>query len=173
MREIRMYHLLGIVAVFVFAAFTAGRCSVGGGERDTVAVRVDSFMDTVLVNIRDTVPLVMKEKVLCYVPADCVQVCTAPDHEDSVAVVQREYSDDSTYMAWVSGVMYGEWPKLDSISVRQREIVKTIHETVTLVERKKVSRFSVGIVGGYGYGLGYRGFEPFVGIGISYRLFTP
>ena len=149
-----------------------GRCSVDG-ERDTLSVRVDSFRDTILVYLRDTVPVVRKEKVVCYVPVKDVGIDTVwKDGHDSLAVVQREYSDDSTYTAWVSGVRYDVWPKLDSISVRQREIVKTIHETVTLVERKKASRFSLGLIGGYGYGLGYKGFEPFIGVGVSYKI-TP
>lgn len=153
-----------------------GRCSVDG-ERDTLSVRVDSFRDTMYVEVLDTVPMIKQEKVVCY-----VKIPTKSEHDGSdtlkncdslnMAVVQREYSDDSTYTAWVSGVRYAEWPKLDSISVRQREIVKTIHETVTLVERKKASRFSVGLIGGYGYGFAYKGFEPFVGLGVSYKI-TP
>ena len=118
-------------------------------------------------------PIIRKERVVCYVPVKDVEIDTVgKDGHDSLAVVQREYSDDSTYTAWVSGVRYAEWPKLDSISVRQREIVKTIHETVTLVERKKASRFAIGLIGGYGYGFAYKGFEPFVGLGVSYKI-TP
>ena len=107
-----------------------GRCSVDG-ERDTLSVRVDSFRDTMYVEVHDTVPTIKQEKVVCY-----VKIPTKNEHDGSdtlkncdslnMAVVQREYSDDSTYTAWVSGVRYAEWPKLDSISVRQREIVKTM-----------------------------------------------
>lgn len=166
-----LVYVIGI-ALALCLAFAAGRYSAEGGS-DTLSVKVDSFRDTILVNIRDTVPLVRKERVVCYVPVKDVEIDTVwKDGHDSLAVVQREYSDDSTYTAWVSGVRYAEWPKLDSISVRQLEIVKTIHETVTLVERKKTSRFSVGLIGGYGYGLGYKGFEPFVGVGVSYKI-TP
>lgn len=86
-------------------------------------------------------------------------------------VVQRQYSDDSTYTAYVSGLRYNQWPKLDSIIVRQREITNTITKTVTLQKRR--SRFSVGLQAGYGYGFQYRGFEPYVGIGVNYALFPP
>lgn len=167
-----MKWIVGVIGIALLMAvcFAAGRCSAEG-ERDTLSVRVDSFTDTVLVIIRDTVPLIKKEKVVCYVPVKDVEIDTVRDTA-MLAVVQREYSDDSTYTAWVSGVRYDEWPKLDSISVRQREIVKTIHETVTLVERKKTSRFSFGLIGGYGYGFAYKGFEPFVGLGVSYKI-TP
>lgn len=165
-----LVYIVGI-ALALCLAFAAGRCSVEGGS-DTLSVRVDSFRDTILVNIRDTVPVIRKERVVCYVPVKDVEIDTVRDTA-MMAVVQREYSDDSTYTAWVSGVRYDVWPKLDSISVRQREIVKTIHETVTITERKKASRFSVGLIGGYGYGFGYKGFEPFVGLGVSYRIFPP
>ena len=86
-------------------------------------------------------------------------------------VVQKEYSDDSTYTAYVSGLRYNQWPKLDSIIVRQREITNTIAKTITL--QKKHSRFSVGLQAGYGYGFQYRGFEPYVGVGVNYALFPP
>ena len=176
-RLLRWSILAVVIAALIAVSFTAGRCSAGGSE-DTLSVRVDSFRDTTYVEVHDTVPMIKQEKVVCY-----VKIPTKSEHDiadtlkncDSLnmAVVQREYSDDSTYTAWVSGVRYDVWPKLDSISVRQREITKTVHETVTLVERKKTSRFSVGLIGGYGYGLGYRGFEPFVGVGVSYRIFPP
>lgn len=164
-----LVYIIG-VALALCLAFAAGRCSADG-ERDTLSVRVDSFTDTVLVIIRDTVPVVRKEKVVCYVPVKDVEIDTVRDTA-MLAVVQKEYSDDSTYTAWVSGLRYDQWPKLDSVTVRQREIVKTIHETVTLVERKKASRFSFGLIGGYGYGFAYKGFEPFVGVGVSYKI-TP
>ena len=165
------------VALALCLAFAAGRCSAEG-ERDTLSVRVDSFTDTVFVEVRDTVPVVRKEKVVCYVKIPTKNEHDSPDTLNkgdslNMTVVQREYSDDSTYTAWVSGVRYAEWPKLDSISVRQREVSKTIKETITLVERKKASRFSVGLIGGYGYGFANKGFEPFLGLGVSYRIHPP
>ena len=170
-----LVYIVGVALALCFA-FAVGRYSAEL-ERDTLSVRVDSFRDTMYVEVHDTVPTIKQEKVVCY-----VKIPTKIEHDGSdtlkncdslnIAVVQREYSDDSTYTAWVSGVRYAEWPKLDSISVRQREIVKTIHETVTLVERKKASRFAIGLIGGYGYGFAYKGFEPFVGVGVSYKI-TP
>lgn len=157
------------IALLMAVCFSAGRCSAEGGERDTLSVRVDSFTDTVLVIIRDTVPLVKKEMVVCYVYRDSGQICPARDR-DSLAVVQREYSDDSTYTAWVSGVRYAEWPKLDSVTVRQREIVKTVHETVVLAEKGKERRLSIGIAGGLGVGITTRRPDVWVGIGMVYRI---
>ena len=170
------------IALLMAVCFSAGRCSAEGGEGDTLSVRVDSFRDTVFNEVHDTVPVVKRESVLCYVPG---QICPARDREeraerdreeraerdhDSLAVVQREYSDDSTYTAWVSGVRYAEWPKLDSVTVRQREVLKTIHEKVTLVEKHKARRLSVGITGGLGIGITTRRPDVWIGVGMVYRI---
>ena len=78
---------------------------------DTLSVRVDSVRDTVYVEVHDTVPVVKRERVLCYVKVPVrdstfrdstfnVQCSTfnvqRSTFNDSMAVVQREYSDDST-----------------------------------------------------------------------------
>jgi opacity protein-like surface antigen len=84
-------------------------------------------------------------------------------------VVQRVYKRDSLYEAWVSGIKYGEWPKLDSINVRQRIITERVKETITI--QKKRRRWSIGLQAGYGYGFKYRGLEPYVGVGVTYSLF--
>lgn len=70
-----------------------------------------------------------------------------------VPITQKKY-EDSTYTAYVSGFR----PQLDSISIYQK--------TTTITE--KPSRWGVGLVGGYGYGT--KGFTPFVGVGLYYRL---
>ena len=151
---------------------------------DTLSVRVDSVRDTVYVEVHDTVPVVKRERVLCYVKVPVrdstfrstfgrlqgknVQCST---FNDSMAVVQREYSDDSTYTAYVSGLLYQNWPKLDSITVRQRTITNTVTQTVTLMKRQSRFTLSAGI--GYGYGIRYKGFEPYIGITLGYRLLPP
>lgn len=145
-------------------------------QRDTIDVRVDSVRDTLIVEYHDTVPKEVAKTVLCYVdvpvpvpaPSDSV---SSDSTTITMPVVQKTYTDDSTYTAYVSGLRYNQWPKLDSIIVRQREITNTITKTITLQKRR--SRFSVGIQAGYGYGFQYRGFEPYVGVGVSYSLFPP
>ena len=148
---------------------------------DTLSVRVDSVRDTVYVEVHDTVPVVKRERVLCYVKVPVrdstfnVQCSTfnvqRSTFNDSMAVVQREYSDDSTYTAYVSGLLYQDWPKLDSITVRQRTITNTVTQTVTLLRRQSRFTLSAGI--GYGYGIRYKGFEPYIGITLGYRLLPP
>ena len=154
---------------------------------DTLSVRVDSVRDTVYVEVHDTVPKYVTERVILRVkvPVDSQNdskmtdaaendsKMTASANGDSVNfdVVQREYSDDSTYTAYVSGLLYQDWPKLDSITVRQRTITNTVTQTVTLLRRQSRFTLSAGI--GYGYGFSYKGFEPYIGITLGYRLLPP
>ena len=86
--------------------------------------------------------------------------------KDSVTLpVEQKVYRDSDYVAWVSGVM----PSLDSLNIFRRTETVTITETIT--RRKKAPRWSVGLQGGYGYGIKSKQFEPFVGVGVSYRIF--
>lgn len=82
--------------------------------------------------------------------------------------MQKVYTDDSTYRAWVSGYE----PRLDSIEVYQ----KTIKETVTIqlpAEKKKRTfwqRFNIGVQAGYGLGLDDKKTHPYVGCGIGFNF---
>ena len=170
--------ITALVLVFVLMgcmALVSDRCqSRCSRHADTISVHVDSVRDTVYVVHHDTVPVVRHERVVQYVNPSTIDLqpsTLTPTPSDSMPVVQREYTDDSTYIAYVSGLRYNQWPKLDSIIVRQREITNTITKTVTI--QKKRSRLSVGVQAGYGYGFQYRGFEPYVGIGVGYALFPP
>lgn len=176
-----LYSIVPLIPIAIMAAVSLWcyrQCGDGDGETpaDTVSVVRNEVHDTVYVEVHDTVPVVKRERVLCYVkvPADT-------EHDDSIpparpdsatmAVVQREYSDDSTYTAYVSGLLYRDWPRLDSITVRQRTIINTITQTVTLTKRQSRFTLSAGI--GYGYGIRYKGFEPFIGVTLGYRLLPP
>lgn len=160
-------------------------------QRDTLSVRIDSIRDTTYVYVHDTMPTAKAEHIVEYikVPVSDLSACldeNVDNKHDSTGlngqwsmvndsinmqIVQRQYSDDSTYTAYVSGLRYNQWPRLDSIIVRQREITNTITKTITI--QKKRSRLSVGLQVGYGYGFQYRGFEPYVGVGVNYALFPP
>lgn len=89
------------------------------------------------------------------------------DIPDSIEVprTQKVYSD-STYTAYVSGYE----PCLDSIFVRQKIIEHSIVETKT-VATKKFRRWNLGLIGGYGYGIKSKEFEPFVGFGLTISIF--
>ena len=166
--RICFYCFIGMVLLTI-VAFFVGRCTapktVGG---DTI--RIDSVIkhDTLIVWKTDTMPIERKEKVIEYVTIPCPEP-TGDSSDVVLPIVQKEFSDDSTYTAYVSGLKYEEWPKLDSVNVRQREITNTIIKTITV--QKKRSRWNIGIQGGYGYGFNYKGFEPYIGVGVQYSIF--
>ena len=95
-------------------------------------------------------------------------VCKAVRDSVEVEITQKVYSDDSTYTAYVSGIKHGEWPRLDSINTYTRTVTHTVTKTITV--REQESPFSIGLQAGYGYGFQYKGFEPYVGIGLTYRF---
>ena len=126
--------------------------------RDTIKVTMPAEVVTEYVEhvkekpviIRDT-EVVERDPQVVYVRGDSVEI----------PIVQKRYAD-TTYTAWVSGYM----PSLDSIEVYRKTVVH--RDTITL--RKKAPRWGIGITGGYGYGSRNKGFEPFVGIGVYFRI---
>lgn len=78
----------------------------------------------------------------------------------AIPITQKRYDGDD-YRAYVSGYE----PNLDSIFVFRRS------DVVTITERKEPRRLTIGVSAGYGYGLSSNKFEPYIGIGVSYRLF--
>lgn len=81
--------------------------------------------------------------------------------------VQRVYSDDSTYRAWVSGYD----PRLDSINVYRKTIKETV--TITIPTKKKRTfwqRFNIGIQAGYGLGLDDKKAHPYLGGGVGFSF---
>lgn len=179
-RLLSVFGITLLIAVLLCLCYNG--CTGSGGESDTLSVRVDSVRDTIIIEKHDTVPVVRRETVVKRIPVlellseakvtgEMAGETTGETTGDSLPIVQREYSDDSTYTAWVSGIRYGDYPRLDSITVCQQEITTRVKETVTL--QKRQSRWSIGLQAGYGYGLQYRGFEPYVGVGVTYRIFPP
>lgn len=66
--------------------------------------------------------------------------------------IESKHYSTTNYDAWVSGYE----PSLDSIKVYQREV------------KPKQSRWSIGLQGGVG--MTPRGVQPYVGVGIGYKL---
>ena len=131
-------------------------------EKTTVIEKCDT--------IRDTVPLIKKEKIIS-LSADtvfCVKyIHDGFDHSKviaSIPITQKEYSDDSTYTAWISGYK----PNLDSINVYRKNIYVT-KEVFTDVNSRK--RFGFGPVLYIGYNAVGRRFDYGVGIGVTYSIF--
>ena len=80
--------------------------------------------------------------------------------EAELPMIQRHYTD-SNYEAWVSGPVD---PRLDSVRVYAKRTV------VNRREWKPPKRWHVGITAGYGYGA--KGFQPYIGVGVTYSLYS-
>ncbi len=86
-----------------------------------------------------------------------------PDSVDVEIPITQTVYEDSTYTAYVSGYR----ASLDSL------IFRMPRETMTITKYPKPKRWSVGIQVGYGMTLkGTPQFAPYVGIGVSYNLFS-
>lgn len=122
--------------------------------------------DTQYVTMTDTLPVINIETVTGFVE---IPVCKDSIIHDTLRfdVVQRTYTDDSTYTAYVSGMQYADLPKLDSISVRQRTILQEVERTITVSKRQ---RLNFGVQAGAGFGVISRQPDVYVGIGIQYSF---
>lgn len=134
-------------------------------KRDTV-VNVVTYRDTIkvvepkyikkteirkeLVAVKDTV--VIHDSTYIYLPVERVEYV------------------DTNYYAVVSGVQ----PKLEEISVYPKTTVVTNTVTEKIYEKRKPTRFGIGIQAGFGgmYGLKSKEIDagPYIGVGISYNL---
>ena len=130
-------------------------------EKITTVTKIDTIMDTVLV--------VKKEKAIKVIRDTLVNVEFIRDTVDTakvvadIPIVQKEYSDDSTYTAWVSGYR----PSLDSINIYRKNI-STNKESV--IKKKDIHRFGIGPVVYGGYNFGTKKLDYGIGIGVSYHI---
>lgn len=175
-------------AGFCLGAFLANSCNhhfVGGSKKvtDTVRVVIDTAwydapmaVDSVVTGeiripiVRPREPSVPKADVKVFPPDEMDSVLQGQKTGKigvsdtlwaTVPRTQKRY-EDSTYTAWVSGYE----PRLDSIEVYR----KTVFITKSEDGRVKNKRLSLGLTGGFGYGLTSRKPDVFIGIGTTFRI---
>ena len=96
--------------------------------------------------IRDTIPQYHYEKITKYISVpDSILIRDTITNELVLPIVQRTYTDDSTYTAYISGAKVDSFPRLDSIDVYQKTIERTITNTIY---KTKHWRFGVGASAG-------------------------
>ena len=129
-------------------------------------IREKLRIDTLYITKTDTVPKVKKEKHTKYV--------SVPVYRDSIItdsvrldVVQRIFSDDSTYTAYVSGAVVDSFPRLDSIKISQRSIVID-HEVERIITKKKAITFGLQV--GAGMGVIQKKPDIYIGIGAQWNF---
>lgn len=153
----------------VVSGLVGWRIGKGGKEyitkRDTV-VNVVTYRDTIRVVEPKYLTKEVVRKELVYLK-DTIRV------HDSTFVylpVERVEYVDTNYYAVVSGVQ----PKLEEISVYPKTTVVTNTVTEKIYEKRKPTRFGIGIQAGFGgmYGLKSKEIDagPYIGVGISYNL---
>lgn len=133
--------------VYILLVLTAINIAVGiyvMTKQQEVVERSDTVEVVRYDTIKDTLPVVKKEKVTKYITLKD-SIHDTITNEIVLPIVQRTYTDDSTYTAYVSGAKIDSFPRLDSIMVRQRTIERTITNTII---KKKHWRFGIGINGG-------------------------
>lgn len=132
--------------------------------------QTEEWKDTVRVTVVDTVtydkPVARDSLVVRYVRVPVVRDTLHSIYTDTIQVdmpiIQKRY-EDSTYTAWVSGYE----PSLDSIRVYARKDVVTINKIIKEPPNRFVVSFNVG------YGLTpQNGLQPYIGIGVGYKLFS-
>lgn len=153
--------ILQVILVIVVCAiwFCFGyRAAVVFNKSNTPGV---STIDTTV--IHDTIEVPKPYPVKTYLTGEIIHD-TLPGTHDSVPVVvdipiTAKIYQDSNYRAVVSGYR----PSLDSLQIYRKTIIIT-------KPYKVQPRWSVGLTGGYG--ATKDGLSPFVGIGITYNLFS-
>lgn len=151
------------VALLVSLVCNYVQCTENDARTDTVTVE---RIDTQYVTITDTVPVVHRDTVTGYIEIPVTKDSIVRDTV-RLDVVQRTYTDDSTYTAYVSGIRYQEFPKLDSIAVRQRTIYREIERTISVNNQR---RFSIGLQTGVGVGIIHRQPDIYIGFGIQWKI---
>ena len=149
------------VALLVSLVCNYKQCIGNVAKTDTITVE---RIDTQYITKTDTVPVVQHETIIKYVDIPVYRDSIVHDTL-SVPVVQRTYTDDSTYTAYVSGLQYDIYPRLDSITVQQRTIYHEIERTITIEQKR---RLRLGIQAGAGVGVFSRKPDVYIGIGLQW-----
>ena len=149
--------IAGVVAGFFVSRHFAAKEPVPG----TVTVKVDTLYlhDTILVEKPKIVEKRVVDTMTVEVPDYIVVHDTAYVNLPREEVVYR----DSSYRAVVSGFL----PRLEEIEIYRQDRIVTI-ETEKVVKAR--SRWAVGAQAGYG--ITPAGFQPYLGVGVSFNLLS-
>ena len=163
----RFLYVLVLSAILFGAGFLV--CYTCVNERVTKEVKV--VRDTNVVTYYDTSFFAgpkLTELIVNTRPLDTLwlQGETKVIHDSVFFALPREEVEyrDSSFRAVVSGFL----PRLEELEIYQRDRYITIETTKTIVE--KPSRWALSVSGGYG--VSAKGLAPYIGVGISYNLYT-
>jgi len=152
---------LGLAVILFLSGFFTRQCTYKVPEPEIIETR-----DTVTVvdTLRFPEPVEVYREIMDTMYVDVGDIVVV--HDTTYVPLPREYVTykDSMYLATVSGFM----PRLEEIEVYPRKEIVTIQTEKVYTEYKHY-RFGVGVQAGYG--ITPKGFQPYLGVGLSYNLF--
>lgn len=141
-------------------------------KTDTVfSTKTDTlWKDTTIVE-KQLVPKIIEKTKIDTVfsnAGDTIQLVTESKSYEKRLISDKDTADLKIYTTGIN-------TSLDSLKMRLRthtEVVTNTVEVTKYVEKKKTvwDKISIGLQGGYGYGFQYKGFEPYVGVGVAVNL---
>ena len=174
----------GVLLTLLLVALLYPEPKAGNGHN--IVIQTDTIIK------RDTIPYLSPEPTTTgqqvgtaevRVPTDCIKIGSAAqppiradtdtakgyakdiaaNGQDSATIelpIMQSVYESKDYKAYVSGVQ----ARLDSI------FVYPLHEVVTIKEKQPPKRWHIGVT--TGYGIGTKGLQPYVGIGLTYSLIS-
>ena len=140
----KIRYLIAFALILIVWTFV---CEWYHGKFDKKEIKSDTTLVEKWDTVHDTLPPAKGERVVKYIKIPCSN--SQPDSLITLPIVQRKYTDDSTYTAYISGAKIDSFPRLDSISVRQKTIERTIINTI--YKDKHGLRFKLRPAAGGGY----------------------
>ncbi|WP_297254051.1 DUF6808 domain-containing protein [uncultured Prevotella sp.] len=143
-------------------------CCENGKGRIKGRIKTDTTRVTVVDTVPYVKPVARDSVVVRYVTKklpivhDTVHPICIDSADVNIPITQKQYCD-STFTAWVSGYE----PSLDSIRVYKKREVVMINQII----KEPPNRFVVSLNIGYGL-TPYNGLQPYIGIGVGYKLFS-
>ena len=143
----KIRYLIAFALILILWTFV---CEWYHGKFDKKEIKSDTTLVVKWDTVHDTLPEIRYEKKIKYIPVpDSIFITDTITNEKVLPIVQRKYTDDSTYTAYVSGAKIDSFPRLDSIMVRQKTIERTIINTI--YKDKHGLRFKIRPAAGGGY----------------------
>lgn len=135
-------------------------------KRDTVVVH-DTIVEIEPISVSIVATEIVNRKLPVAKPdtifINTPNFATLPDSIDvEIPITQAEYASND-YKLWISGYE----PRLDSIHLYQQKEIVTIEK---MVSKYKNKHWHIGPTIGYGYTP--KGFEPFIGVSLTYSIIS-
>ncbi len=146
---VKIFVAIAIATIIFVGGYQYGLEDSKGEVREVVK----TVEKEVVKEVHDTITQASDEQVIgtANIPVPSSSFQAGKDSADhpvlDLPIVQKTYSNDTLYTAYVSGVKYNDLPKLDSINVKQKTIFQTV--TITREVQQKRSSFDIGAGGFY------------------------